>query len=93
MNGFVPFLGPSLGFERLSVVEEDHGTKIIDTEQILQKMGIIFGWDIRPSANNFFILRTNLRYTSDLSLALPSGKKISFTQFEFNFIQIVLHFR
>ena len=51
--------------------------------------GIIFGWDIRPIRNPWFILRTNLPYTPGLSADVSPGNRVAFDPLEFNFIQFV----
>ena len=51
-------------------------------------VGIIFGWDIRPTRAEWWILRTNLRYTP-VSMKV-AGKKVNFDHLEFNVIQFTM---
>jgi len=90
-HGFVPFLGPAVSLERLKVREFDAGQQTLDLDEYKIAGGIIFGWDIRPTRLQSFILRTNLRYFPALHLKAENGKKISFDNIEFNFIQLVYY--
>lgn len=88
-HGFAVFAGPAISYERLSV-NENLGSQ---SRQIINEMwrpGITLGWDIRPNRLQSWYLRTNLRYFPGLALDMPDGKKISFDQLEFNFIQFVI---
>lgn len=89
-HGFVPFLGPSISLEHLTVNEIDNvsQTNLTRTNTAL-KPGITFGWDIRPTKLESIVLRTNLRYTPNLNVNMPTGKMVAFDQIEFNFIQAV----
>ena len=84
-HGFVPFVGPTLAYENLSFTDTDKAKSQTFTEKKLA-VGIIFGWDIRLTRSEWWILRTNLRYTPNLSLK-AEGKKVMFDDLEFNFIQ------
>ncbi|GHB52172.1 hypothetical protein GCM10007390_01010 [Persicitalea jodogahamensis] len=86
-HGFVPFVGPTLAYEDLKFTDKNDG----DTDTFGQKkiaLGLIFGWDIRISRSETWLLRTNLRYTPNLHLK-AEGEKVMFDQMEFNFIQFV----
>lgn len=89
-HGFVPFIGPCLSLERLTVNETDNvaHTNLTRTNTAI-KPGITFGWDIRPTKLESIVLRTNLRYTPNLNVSMPTGKTVAFDQIEFNFIQAV----
>jgi hypothetical protein len=84
-HGFVPFVGPTLAYEDLSLVDTDKGKSQAFSEKKLA-IGIILGWDIRLTRSEWWILRTNLRYTPNLHLK-ADGKKAMFDDLEFNFIQ------
>jgi hypothetical protein len=90
-KGFVPFLGISPSYERLQVrVSEQEGGVLVDESAELLRMGIVFGWDIRPNNIQSMILRTNLRYYPGLHV--DSGNyRFHFNQLEFNFIQVVFY--
>ena len=89
-HGFVPFVGPYVGYETLSFEENFEGqlTHDVTDEQI--GYGIAFGWDIRPNRLQTWILRTNLRWFPDLKLQIEGDAEISFDNVEFNFIQLIL---
>lgn len=86
-HGFVPYVGPTLAYEDLRFTDTD-GSNIKTFESKKLALGIIFGWDIRISRSETWLLRTNLRYTPNLHLK-AEGKKVMFDQMEFNFIQFV----
>jgi len=84
-HGFVPFLGPHLSYERLSVRGSVRG------DAMLWRPGVTFGWDIRPNRLQSMILRTNLRYTPKLDVTVTGGRRVALDQIEFNFIQFVIY--
>jgi len=87
-HGFVPFIGPVVSQEWLSMQERDRGVAVTDASRRMVRAGLTFGWDIRPTRDAPWILRTNLRYLPNL--ALPVGGNVQrLDQFEFNFIQFV----
>ncbi len=90
-HGFVPYVGISGGYEKLSYDEWENGVKQISADKEKLAAGIVFGWDIVPDKLQPFILRTNLRYFHDLGIDMDNGKKISLDQLEFNFIQFVYY--
>lgn len=85
-HGFAAFIGPALSYEWLTVKEPTETNKY---EGI--KPGITFGWDIRPNRLQGIVLRTSLRYFSNLSVSMPNGKNVAFDGLEFNFIQVVIY--
>jgi hypothetical protein len=88
-HGFVPFIGPYISREWLSL-EESRPDGTMDTYNTqLWRPGITFGWDIRPNRLQSFYLRTNLRWIPNLKLSTYNGKELNFAQLEFNFIQAV----
>lgn len=86
-HGFVPYVGPTLAYEDLRFTDSD-GNNVKTFEAKKLALGVIFGWDIRISRSETWLLRTNLRYTPNLHLQ-AEGKKVMFDQMEFNFIQFV----
>jgi outer membrane protein W len=90
-HGFVPFVGPNVSYENLTVNEQD-GTKTPVSGSFKGvKAGITFGWDIRPDNLQSWILRTNLRWQPNLGVNMPDGKQVRMDQLEFNFIQLVIY--
>ncbi len=91
-NGFVPFIGPSISYERWAAGEFENDVQIGETVRTTMiSPGIIFGWDIVPSSIETWALRTNLRYYPFQKIANVEGKKSRVDQFEFNFIELVLY--
>ncbi len=91
-NGFVPFIGPSLSYERWGTAEFDQDVQegnAVFTQNF--NLGIIFGWDIVASPLETWLLRTNLRYYPFQKINDMEGKKSRVDQFEFNFIQVVFY--
>ena len=89
-HGFVPFVGPTVSYEKLDFSNRDlrvGGTWKSYNESKFAA-GIIFGWDIRPTRAEWWILRTNLRYTP-VSMNVE-GKKVNFDHLEFNVIQFTM---
>lgn len=87
-HGFVPFVGPAIGVDRLRMRETDGGAIVTDASRRVVAPGITFGWDIRPTRAQRVVLRTNLRWFP--ALRLPHGEgTATFDQLEFNFIQLV----
>jgi len=89
-HGFVPFIGPNVGYEYLSFKETENDVESINRTEKKASAGITFGWDIRPNRLVGFILRTNLRYTP-LTFHPTDDSRIVYNQLEFNFIQLVLY--
>ncbi len=89
-HGFVPFIGPYISADNYSIQEKSNKETIIDYQATKIGYGLIFGWDIRLSDVDYFILRTNLRYTPDFSYKID-GYSFTPAQIEFNFIQLVFY--
>lgn len=87
-HGFVPFVGPVVSAEWLRVRERDAGTTVVNASRAFTTAGLTFGWDIRPTRAEPWILRTNLRYFPRLRVPVPNGEQ-ALDQLEFNFIQLV----
>lgn len=81
--GFVPFAGLTASIENLNM--QVNGQKYSETKPAV---GFIFGWDIRVTKTGTSLLRTNLRWTPNLHIAIDN-KKMMFDNLEFNFIQWV----
>lgn len=90
-HGFVPFAGPFVSKEHLRAREYDKNQPLLNREHHGWTAGITFGWDIRPIRTPGFILRTNLRYTPNLSLKTVGEQQINFNQLEVNFIQLLVY--
>lgn len=90
-HGFVPFLGAGLSFEALSAEQQDRTEEMVRRSGIKWLPYVIAGWDIRPTNVDWFLLRTNVRYTPNATLTMPSGKDIRFPDIEINFIQFVVN--
>ncbi len=91
-NGFVPFLGLSLSYDRWAMGDFEGSIQVGEvarTEGI--QPGLIFGWDILPSPLETWVLRTNLRYYPKLEINSVTGGKARVDQLEFNFIQMVFY--
>jgi hypothetical protein len=87
-HGFVPFAGPVLSLERLSVEERDGAARVTAASRTAVAPGVTFGWDIRPTRTQPWLLRTNLRWFPRLRVPVPGGEQ-TLDQLEFNFIQLV----
>jgi hypothetical protein len=88
-HGFVPFIGPGLSVNWLDFTETDGDTLQTRSDTAITPE-IVFGWDIRPTNAELFILRTNLRVAPLLALT-EDNTDISFRVLEFNFIQFVFY--
>jgi hypothetical protein len=88
-HGFAFFTGLHLGYEWLSVEQNHSGVELVGSESGF-KLGITFGWDIRPNRIQSWYLRTNLRYTPNLNVNMPTGGNVIIDQLEFNLIQLVI---
>ncbi len=86
-HGFLPFVGLTASRENLYFGNRDNN-KVQEYNQTKNALGVIFGWDIRPTRAESWLLRTNLRY-APIKMDVE-GKKIAFDYIEFNFIQLVL---
>ena len=90
-HGFAPFIGPTISYENLSFNESFEAVKTVDMEVNKLGYGITFGWDIRPTRIQSWVLRTNLRWYPNLFLEIDQNSKISFDNIEFNFIQLIIY--
>lgn len=91
-NGFVPFIGPSISYERWAAGEFENDIQVGETRRTrMISPGIIFGWDILSSPIETWVLRTNLRYYPFQKIEDLEGKRSRVDQFEFNFIELVFY--
>lgn len=91
-HGFVPFVGPSISYDRWAYGEFEGNTQIGNVQRTrFVSPGIIFGWDITPSPIDTWTLRTNLRYYPMQKVTNLDGESTRVDQFEFNFIQLVIY--
>ena len=91
-HGFDPFVGVNIGSEWLRVTEKEGDKTVTDERAQRWVPGLTFGWDIRPTDNEWFYLRTTLRYLFNPGVDI-GGKRMPFDQLEFNFIQFVFYFQ
>lgn len=89
-HGFVPFVGPVITTESLLFREGEQGSLNQDLTDQQLAYGLTFGWDIRPNRLQTFILRTNLRWFPNLKMKVGETETVSFSNIEFNFIQLIL---
>ncbi len=89
-HGFNPFIGLTTSFEKLFFATRDGNINKDWSKYYDEKLavGIILGWDIKPTKAESWLLRTNLRY-SPLNMKVEN-KNVAFDYIEFNFIQLVL---
>jgi hypothetical protein len=89
-KGFVPFLGFSVGTDFINAEITDGELPTIQDKYSALSYGITFGWDIRPTDTEAWILRTNLRYLiqsdSNVDIVNATGRNL-----EINFIQMVIY--
>ena len=90
-HGFVPFIGPAISYETLTFEESFEGATTYNIAENKLGYGLTFGWDIRPNRIQSWILRTNLRWYPNLSVAVTSDSEVSFDNLEFNFIQLIIY--
>jgi uncharacterized membrane protein len=91
-NGFVPFVGPTISFERWASCRFENYVQQGETQRTqMISPGILFGWDILASPLETWVLRTNLRYYPFQKVRDSDGKWSRVDQFEFNFIQLVVY--
>ena len=90
-HGFVPYIGGGMSYESLTLAESDGGSELTNISQTKVVPILSTGWDIRPSRKgDFWILRTNVRYTPSLNLE-HGGRKLNLEFIEFNFIQFIFY--
>lgn len=89
-KGFVPFVGFSVGSDFINAEINDGELPQIKDEYSTFSYGITFGWDIRPTDTEAWILRTNLRYMiqsdTNADIVNATGRNL-----EINFIQMVIY--
>ena len=88
-HGFVPFVGPGISVNGLRY-EQSEAEATSSWSETVVTPELVFGWDIRPTKADWFILRTNLRWSPLLELE-KAGVLTSFRAVEFNFIQLVIY--
>lgn len=89
-HGFVPFMGLAGGATRQHFHESDSDIIINDFTRWQPSFGVVFGWDIRPTNVDWFILRTNLRWLPPIDQS-KSQLAIDPHHLEVNFIQLVFY--
>jgi hypothetical protein len=89
-HGFAPYLGVTASYESLFFATRDLAVNNSWSKYSATKpaLGVIFGWDIKPTKAESWLLRTNLRY-APVSMTVEN-KKVAYDYIEFNFIQLVL---
>lgn len=92
-NGFVPFIGPHINYDKVSLRETDSGEETINHSDNLVNYGLTFGWDIKPVRKMKWILRTTLRYTFNIEPMFEgTAQQVKSNAWEFNWIQAVFLF-
>lgn len=89
-QGFVPFVGVGLSYERLQFLQVESGTIQHELKPHTFAPSINLGWDILPTRLEYITLRTNLRYFPRLRTEV-NGHVIHVDQLEFNIIQLVFY--
>lgn len=89
-KGFVPYAGAFASYEYLHLAEKDHDQTVTDVTAHKPGWGFILGWDIRPNRNDWWVLRTNVRFTPYVPFKV-NNRDYVVSQWEFNFIQFVLY--
>ena len=87
-HGFVPFVGLGLDLSSRSTQITENILVTTDINETEFLPSLVFGWDIRPTDVEWYILRTNLRYQFPLS---KQNRTTQFQILEVNFIQFVLY--
>ncbi len=89
-KGFAPFVGFSVGNDFINAEINDGELPQIKDSYSAFSYGITFGWDIRPTDTESWILRSNLRYLvqsdSNVDIVNATGRNL-----EINFIQMVIY--
>lgn len=86
-HGFVPFIGIGCGYDFLSYREDRSSGDHQHNTTWKPSWHLVGGWDIRPTKVDRFILRTMMRWSPRLSLAVRDGD-MPFDHLEIDFIQI-----
>jgi hypothetical protein len=91
--GFVPFVGPHINYDKLSLRETDSGVEAFNHTDSLVNYGLTFGWDIKPVRKMNWILRTTLRYTHNSEPMFENTEQqVKSDSWEFNWIQAIFLF-
>ena len=88
-NGFDPYIGPAVSYEWLDVTEINQSGITSNQKWEGVKLGLTFGWEIRPTKTMFLYLRSNLRYFPNLKVKMNDSKYVYLDQLEFDFFQLV----
>ena len=89
--GFSPYLGVGVASEWIHFKEKDGDASISDEKKQFFTPSFLYGWDIRPARKgDFWILRTNLRWTPWLQYK-KDNKKYFMSNVEFNFIELIIY--
>lgn len=89
-HGFVPFVGPMLGLETVRFNEMTAGGQATGVQETAWRFGVVAGWDIRPTGREWWVLRTNIRYTPRAGVSTEQGR-MAFDHIEVDFIQLVVY--
>ncbi|MFY0673124.1 MAG: hypothetical protein JXQ87_06950 [Bacteroidia bacterium] len=89
-QGFMPFVGIGLSNSIYALTFNSNNQSNISENGNNQSVSIVFGWDIRPTQAEWFILRTSLRYQPRLGFNQYAKAHFS-RDLEFNFIQMVVY--
>lgn len=90
LHGFAPFLGLSVGGEEVTVEEQDDAGGRSTGSWCGWRPGLVAGWDIRPDRLQRFLLRTAVRWSPALHVAMDDRRVFTLDQLEVNFIQLVI---
>ena len=89
-SGFAPYIGLNIAYDHINYTENVNGTERGFNFTSFEP-GLTFGWDIVPGkTNEALILRTNLRWYPYATFQID-GKPFSFSQLEYNLIQLVFY--
>jgi hypothetical protein len=89
-KGFVPFAGAFASYEYIHLVEKDQEVVVTNKTVHAPGWGFTLGWDIRPNKSDWWVLRTNIRFTPYIPF-MVNNQKYVVSQWEFNFIQFVIY--
>lgn len=89
-QGFMPFVGIGITNSIYNLSINSRFTESIAEKGNSQSVSLVFGWDVRPTQAEWFILRTCLRYQPQKGFGSYAQEKFS-RDLEFNFIQMVVY--
>ncbi|MGB0431310.1 MAG: hypothetical protein ACPGLV_12615 [Bacteroidia bacterium] len=89
-HGFMSFVGLGLNNSFYELIINSQNQPNIYEKGNNQSASIVFGWDIRPTQAEWFILRTSLRYQPKWGYDEFAEAHFS-RDLEFNFIQMVVY--